>query len=223
MSIRDKIFSGSPADDASSVEADPEDTRGEGSATLADRTEPGGQGSPATNQGKTEPMPSTPGHRDPNALIEPPLLEDMNVGAADAQRPSLPTASSAPASWAAGPPSATPGSAPRDLSGPGDDPDRLRPTPDLATATGTDLGPANPLPDSTGSSHRAPGLQGSGSPAEEPETDEQASAAAMVRETGRPAGSGDAHGAPVPSEQPSPGTSEEHGVVQGARIPDTGH
>jgi hypothetical protein len=225
MSIRDKIFGSTQrAAQARSAEADtPEDTRGEGSATLADRTAPGGQGSPATNQGKAEPMPSTPGHRDPSAVLEPPLLEDMNVGAADAQRPSLGAASAAPASSAAATASATPLSAPTDLSGPGADPDRLRPVPDTATASGTDTGPENPVQDSPGSSHRAPGLQGSTSPAEELGTDGQASAAAMVADTGRPSGGGDAHGAPVPSESPSPGTSQEHGVVQGARIPDSDH
>ena len=208
---------------AGPVDADsPADTRGDGPATLEDRTEPGGQGSPATNQAKSEPMPSTAGHRDPNAPLEPPLLEDMNVGAADPQRPSLPTASSAPTSSAQAPASATPSSAPQDLSGPGTEPDRLRPMPDMATASGTATGPENPLSDSPGTSHRAPGLQGTESPAERLGTDDEAGAAAMVRDTGRPSGGGDAHGADVPSETPSPGTSQEHGVVQGARIPDSG-
>ena len=205
------------------VDADtPQDVQGDGPATLDDRTEPGGQGSPATNQGKAEPMPSTPGHRDPNAPLEPPLLEDMNVGAADPQRPALDLASSAPTTGAEPGPFDGPAQAPRDLSGPGTTPDETRPTPDMATSTGVDLGPANPLSDSTGESHRAPGLQGTDSPAEQVETDVHASAGAMVRDTGRPSGGGDAHGVPIPSETPSPGTSEEHGVVQGARIPDNG-
>lgn len=203
------------------VDADtPQDVQGDGAATLEDRTEPGGLGSPATNQGTAQPMPSTPGHRDPNAPLEPPLLEDMNVGAADPQRPALDAASSAPASGAAAPSSAGPGDAPRDLGGPGTTPDRLRPMPDMATSTGAGSGPANPLSDSPGESHRAPGMQGTASPAERVETDVHASAAGMVPETGRMSGGGDAQGVPIPSETASPGTSEEHGVVQGARIPD---
>lgn len=223
MSIRDwlKGGTGKAGDPATPVEADtPADTRGDGPPTLDDRTEPGGQGSPATNQATSEPMPSTPGHSDPDATLEPPLLEDMNVGAADPQRPSLPAASSEPASGAAPAPSDSPGSAPRDLGGPGTTPDRLRPMPDMATSTGVDLGPANPVSDSPGESHRAPGMQGVESPAERVDTDVQASAAAMDPDTGRPSGSGDSQGVPIPSETASPGTSEEHGVVQGARIPD---
>jgi hypothetical protein len=41
----------------------------------------------------------------------------------------------------------------------------------------------------------------------------------MTRDTGRPAGGGDARGVTVPGEVAGEGTSGEHGVVQGARIP----
>lgn len=206
---------------ADPVEADsPQDTRGDGPATLQDRVEPGGQGSPATNQGKAEPtMPPTPGHRDPSAPLEPPALDEMTVGADDPQRPSHPAAAELPTTGAEPAPGDGPANAPRDLSGPGTTPDRTRPTVDTGTSTGTDLGPQNPLSSTPGRSHRAPGLQGQDSPAEQVETDVHDSAAAMVRDTGRPSGAGDVHGVPVPSEEPSPGTSEEHGVVQGARIP----
>lgn len=74
--------------------------------------------------------------------------------------------------------------------------------------------------DAPGVAHRAPGLQGTASPAERVETDVQASAAAMVAGTGQPAGAGDTHGVDVPSGVPAPGTSEQAGVVQGARTPE---
>lgn len=57
----------------------PLDTTGDGPVTLPDRTEPGGQGSPDTNQGKAEPLP----------MAEP---SSMTVGSGDAQRPSHPAA-----------------------------------------------------------------------------------------------------------------------------------
>lgn len=78
-------------DDARSVSS-PEDVGGRGPVTLSDRTRHGGQGSPDTNQAKTEPMPSTPGDPDPNAELEPPSLAQMNVGGADPQSPSHPAA-----------------------------------------------------------------------------------------------------------------------------------
>jgi hypothetical protein len=178
-----------PSDDEPGGESTPLDTRGDGPVGLEDRTGTDEKSAPATNQGKAEPIPPTPGHRDPTAPLEPPLLEDMNVGAADPQRPSLagsaPTEGTRPA-----------GAAPAAAGGPGAAP------------------PA--------ASHRAPGLQGSASPAERLETDVDSSAAEMVRDTGRDAGTGDPQGVPVPSTTPSSGTSEEHGAVQGARLPDEG-
>jgi hypothetical protein len=125
-------------------------------------------------------MPSSPDHRDPNAPLEPPTLDEMTVGASDPQRPSLPTAA-----------------------------------PTAARGSGREV----PVDDSAGEAHRAPGLQGTTPPGEQVETDVEASAAEMVRDTGRPSGAGDVHGVPVPSETASPGTSEESGVVQGARLP----
>ncbi|MFP5218677.1 MAG: hypothetical protein ACLGIG_02915 [Actinomycetes bacterium] len=181
---------------------------------LGDRTAPGDSGtgysgSPVGNQGKSEPMPSTPGHRDPNAPLTPPTLDEMNVGADDPQRPSF--GSTPPASGAV--------SAPGDLSGPGAAPYETRPSVDGTSPTGTDRGPEVPLSSTPGESHRAPGLQGTPSPAERVETDVEESAGAMARDTGRPAGSGDPQGVPAVGTTPSDGTSEEHGVVQGARIP----
>ena len=75
--------------------------QGDGPVTLSDRTQPGGEGSPDTNQGKTEPMSPTPDHPEPLAV---PDLDDMSVGAAAAQLPSHPAAAplSPPGSYAGG-------------------------------------------------------------------------------------------------------------------------
>lgn len=208
-----------PRDDEPGGADTPLATEGEGTVGLEARTAPDQKGSPATNQGTAEPMPSTPGHRDPNAPLEPPSLDEMTVGVADPQRPSLPTAAAAPTTGAEPGPGSGPQSAPRDLSGPGAAPFQERPAGLGRNATGVDLGPDLPSSGTAGQAHRAPGLQGTTSPAEEVETDVDSSAAAMVRDTGRDAGAGNVHGVPVPSEEPSPGTSQEHGVVQGARIP----
>ena len=200
--------------------------RGDGDAVdLGDRTAPGNpgtgySGSPVGNQGKAEPVPPTPGHADPAAPLTPPTLDEMNVGADDPQRPSHDmAASAAPTSSAAPGPGAGPGDAPRDLSGTGQAPAETRPETDATTTTGTDRGPEVPLSTSPGTSHKAPGLQGETSPAEQVETDVEDSAAAMERDTGRPSGSGDTQGVPSVGQTPSAGTSEQHGVVQGARIP----
>jgi hypothetical protein len=206
-----------PRDDQPGGESTPLDTEGDGPVGLQDRMRTDEKGSPATNQGKAEPMPPAPGHRDPAAPLVPPALDEMTVGATDPQRPSLGAA--APTSSAEAGPADGPSHAPRDLSGPGEAPFETRPTVDGTSPTGTDRGPEVPGSASAGRSHRAPGLQGRTSPAEQVETDVEDSAAAMVRDTGRPAGSGDPHGVESVGETPSQGTSEEHGVVQGARIP----
>lgn len=194
----------------------PLDTRGEGPVTLDERTEPGGQGSPDTNQGKAEPgIPP----RGSGTAPEAPPLEEMSVGSADPQSPEHPAARGTASSGAPAP-DASPFDAPTDLSGPGSDPDRQRPEVDTETSTGRDKGPETPHQATSGTAQRAPGHDGSTPDGETIETDVEASAAAMVRATGRPSGSGDTHGVAVPSQTPSMGTSEEHGVVQGARIPD---
>lgn len=201
-----------PGGDVSS----PLDTRGEGTVSLEDRTAPGSQGSPDTNQGKTEPgMPP----RGSGSAPQAPALEDMSVGSADPQSPEH-RAARGVASSAAAPPEATPFDAPTDLGGPGSDPDRQRPEIDSETSTGRDKGPETPHQATSGTAQRAPGELGSTPEGETIETDVEASAAAMVRPTGRPSGSGDTHDVAVPSQTPTLGTSEEHGVVQGARVPD---
>lgn len=92
MAIDESTQSPAVSDDDPGSVSEPQDVGGRGPVTLADRTAHGGQASPDTNQGKAEPMPPTPGDPDPTAPVEPPSLEDMNVGAADPQSPSHPAA-----------------------------------------------------------------------------------------------------------------------------------
>ena len=63
----------------------PEDESGTGPVTIDDRTS--SEGSPGSNQARTEPMPPSGSHQEP---LVPPELGDMNVGAADPQAPSHP-------------------------------------------------------------------------------------------------------------------------------------
>lgn len=63
----------------------PEDESGTGPVTIEDRVS--GEGSPGSNQAKTEPMPPSGSHQEP---LAPPELSDMNVGAGDPQAPSHP-------------------------------------------------------------------------------------------------------------------------------------
>jgi hypothetical protein len=207
-----------PSDDQPGGESTPFDTEGAGSVTLEDRTRTDDKGAPATNQAKAEPIAPTSGHRDPNAPLTPPLLEDMNVGAADPQSPSHPAAASAAPST---------GEVPRpSLGGAGSPPAAQRPVVDAGTSTGRATGPEQPLAASGGTSSRAPGTQGSPGPDEAVETDTDAGAREMS-----PAGpssvpadgsAGDAAGVPVPSIHAGEGTSEEHATARGARTPDTG-
>jgi len=92
MPTDDPTPTGAALDDPAGSVSSPEDVGGRGPVTLEDRTRHGGQGSPDTNQAKTEPMPSSPGDPDPAAPLAPPALEDMNVGGADPQTPSHPAA-----------------------------------------------------------------------------------------------------------------------------------
>lgn len=198
-----------PRDDEPGGASTPLDTAGDGPVGLEDRVSGDEKGSPGSNQAQAEPMPSSPGHRDPNAPLTPPTLDEMNVGADDPQRPSF------------GAPSRVTGevSPPGDLGSGGAAPYQTRPEVDGTAPTGTDRGPEAPVSTTPGESHRAPGLQGSASPAERLDTDLGESARAMTRETGRPAGSGDPQSVPSVGTTASEGTSEEHEVVQGARIP----
>jgi hypothetical protein len=200
------------------------DVEGRGPVSLDERTKAGGQASPDTKQGKTEPMPATPGEPDPNAEFEPPSLDEMNVGGSDAQAPSHPDARLRDAPVASAPPvRVDPGVAPDDERG-SYDPDAITKLPE---------GPERPAQTTGGTARRAPTSQGV-SP-EQQETDVQTGAANM-RPGGGPAavdaGSdsphapgtgdqpGDARGVAVPHDEPAPGTSEESPIAQGVRAPE---
>jgi len=183
---------------------------GDGPVTLEDRVD---GGSPDTNQGKVEPMSPTPDHPEP---IATPELSDMNVGAADPQSPSLPSAAARPPAVQVVPPTG--------LSGPGAELEAERPQVDTATSTGRSGGPAAPVQHSSGQSHRVTGLQGATPVGEAVESDVQAGAASMV--PGEPTagqaveGQGDAASAPAAGDGAAPGTSQTQEPVQGVRLPE---
>ena len=217
-------FQRSPSDDVDQPGAasQPEDLAGDGPVTIEDRTEPGGQGSPDTNQGKTEPMSPTSEHPEPMAATD---LDSMNVGGADPQAPRHPGAlgssTSATGSYADEPA----GAAPTGLSGPGSPPEAQRPTVDDAASTGRAPGPEVPVQETSGTSHRAPGLQGTTPDGESVETDVRGGAARtgpqpLDSTPGRSPGQGDDQGVPSSGSSPSPGTSEEHRIVSGIRLPE---
>ncbi len=190
------------------------DVEGRGPVTLDERTKPGGQASPDTNQGKAEPMPATPGEPDPNAPLPPPDLDSMNIGAGDPQLPSAPGAGDRDVPLVGGTLYTGP-------INPGAAPDQERPGLDPSSTTTRPEGPQAPAQATPGRAQRQPGSGGE-SP-EEQETDVAAGAARM--QPGRsPASSappvpqpGDSQGVPVPSALPAPGTSEESSIVHGVR------
>jgi hypothetical protein len=213
----DSATSGQPAPDA---DAEPGsvssqlDVEGRGPVTLDERTKPGGQASPDTNQGKAEPMPATPGDPDPTAPLPPPELGDMNVGGADPQTPSHAAARDRDVSLAGGTVYAGPHNA-------GTSPEDDRPALDQATSTGTGGGPERPAQATAGRAQRQAGSLGE-SP-EEQETDVEAGAARMV--PGAPPASsappvpepGDPQQVSVPHDLPMEGTSETQSIVHGVR------
>jgi hypothetical protein len=95
----------------------PDDESGTGPVTIQDRVS--SEGSPGSNQAKTEPMPpsgSHDSHDDPLDPLVPPELGDMNVGATDPQAPSHPaltTPVAAPTAAPAAEPSTPDGTAQR--------------------------------------------------------------------------------------------------------------
>ena len=194
---------------------------GEGPVTLEDRTEPGGQGSPDTNQGKTEPLAPTPDHPEPLAA---PDLDSMNVGGADPQAPSHPDAGrlSPLGSYGGG----DPGQAPTGLGGPGTVPSEDRPDVDTTTSTGRAHGPVHPVQTTSGEAHRAPGLQGRAPEGESVETDVEAGATRMGAAPpdavpGLSSGHGDTGPAPATGDDASLGTSETQPKVEGVRLPES--
>ena len=190
------------------------DVEGRGPVTLEDRTKPGGQASPDTNQGKAEPMPATPGEADPTAPLPPPELGDIHVGAADPQTPSHTAARDRDVSLAGGTLYAGPVNT-------GVAPDDDRPALDRTSSTGTSGGPERPAQKTVGTAQRQPGSLGD-SP-EEQETDVEAGAARMV--PGAPPASsapptaqpGDSQDVAVPHDLPMEGTSETQSIVHGIR------
>ena len=209
-------------DDEAGAPSQPEDLQGDGPVTLEDRTEPGGQGSPDTNQAKAEPMDVTGTHSDP---LPVPSLDQMNVGAGNPQLPSHPDAlrsgTSATGAYAHEPA----GRQPTDLSGDGTTPDEQRPIVDTTTSTGRAPGPEQPVQVTSGEAHRAPGLVGTTPEGESIETDVQAGAARMGPQaldstSGESPGQGDDQSVPSSGTSATPGTSEEHRIVSGVRLPE---
>jgi len=210
------IFSRKKSDDAGQV-SQPE---GDGPVTLSDRTAPGGEGSPDTNQGKTEPLSPTPDHPEPLAA---PDLDAMSVGAADPQSPSHPAAAplSPPGSYAGG----DAGTGPRGLGGPGTRPDEDRPQIDPTTSTGRERGPVQPVAHGSGEAHRAGGLNGVTPDGESIESDTEGGATRMGAAPpgavpGLSSGHGDAGPSPAAGDAASLGTSEDQPKVEGIRLPD---
>ena len=84
-----------PAGTDPGAPSQPADTTGGGPVTLEGRTEPGGQGSPDTNQAKAEPIAEAAPEP-----VEIPELSSMNVGAGDPQAPTHEaTAAAPPIAW----------------------------------------------------------------------------------------------------------------------------
>ncbi|MEX2289704.1 MAG: hypothetical protein WD794_05185 [Mycobacteriales bacterium] len=205
----------------------PEDSSGDGPVTLAGRTEPGGQGSPDTNQARTEPMPPSGTHPEPLTV---PQLDDMNISGADPQAPRHPAAlrsdqsgTGAYAQESAGGQPA--GGQPAGLGGTGATFAATRPAPDLTDSTGRAPGPEQPRQVSTGTSHRAPGMHGQTPDGEWVRSDTTAGAArmgpqALDSRAGAAPGQGDDATVPSAGTSPSPGTSEEHRIVSGIKLPE---
>ena len=198
----------------------PEDTQGDGPVTLSDRTEPGGQGSPDTNQAKTEPMAPTTEHPEPLAV---PDLDSMNVGGADPQAPRHPDALRSSLSATGGYADEAPGQEPTRLSADGSTPDAQRGSVDTTTSTGRAPGPEQPLQTTTGTAHRAPGIDGQTPDGESVTTDTSAGAArmgpsALDSTPGVSPGQGDDATVPSSGTAATEGTSQEHQVVAGIRL-----
>ena len=200
----------------------PEDTSGDGPVTLEDRTEPGGEGSPGSNQAKTEPMSPTGTHSQPLAV---PDLDDMNVGGADPQAPRHPDALRSGTSDSGGYAHESPGQEPTRLSADGSTPDASRPVVDTTTSTGRAPGPEQPVQRTTGTAHRAPGIDGETPEGESVTTDTAAGASRMGPQAldstaGESPGQGDDASVPSSGTAPLEGSSQEHRIVAGIKLPE---
>ena len=155
-------------------------------------------GSHAANQSKTESMPPTRGHADPDAAPDPvsvelPELASMSASVNDAQAPSHPDAGELADRGAAG-------------------------VPALDTHVQSEAEPA----DQAATAHKAPGSLGQTGTDEQIETDVEASARStnVVGTPGTASGPGDGHGVPVTADDAAPGTSQDSAVAQGSRTPE---
>jgi hypothetical protein len=204
-------------------DSQPEDVGGDGPLTLEDRVSPGGATTGVdANQGKTEPMSPTGTHAEPLAPVD---LDSMNVGGADPQAPRHPDALRSATSGTGSYAHADPGTEPTGLSGPGATPDENKGTADLTSSTGRAPGPEKPVQLTTGEAHRAPGLDGSTPAGESVTTDVDAGAArmgpqALDSQPGSSPGQGDDRSVFLPGGAPASGTSEEHQVVAGIKLPE---
>lgn len=178
-------------------------------------------GSRAANQPKTEPMPPTQGHADPDAApgpstVDEPDLGSMNVDVTDPQAPSHDGAAGATAmpSLSGVPSEQTPVLT-------GADPAEVTPSAHAGTTTGRTSGPVEPVQDTAGDGHRQPGSLGNTGPDEQIDTDVHRSAqnASPTGTPGTQSGPGDTAGVPAVSSYPAEGTSETSRVVQGTRTP----
>ena len=209
-------------DDEAGAPSQPEDVQGDGPVTLEDRTAPGGQGSPDTNQAKAEPMDVTGTHSEP---LAPPSLDQMNVGAGNPQLPSHPDALRSGLSPTGAYAHEPAGRQPTDLSGTGTTPDETRPSIDTTTSTGRAPGPEKPVQLTSGAAHRAPGLDGTTPEGESIDTDVEGGAARMGPQAldstpGQMPSQGEDQSVPSSGTAATPGTSEEHRIVSGIRLPE---
>jgi hypothetical protein len=181
----------------------------------------GQPGSHAANQSKTEAMPPSQGHGDPEAAaaptrVEAPGSESMTVDANDPQAPSHDGAAGATAMPSV---SGVPAEQTPVLTGA--DAAQVAPSAHAGTTTGRTSGPVEPVQDTAGTGHRQPGSMGSTGPDEQIETDVERSAqnTTPAGTPGTDSGPGDAAGVPVVSAYPAEGTSEASPVAQGTRTP----
>ena len=177
-------------------------------------------GSHAANQSKTESMPPSQGHADPDAApapatVEVPSLDSISVGAGDPQAPSHAAAGDRGDRGASGVPA---------LEAPvikDDQPVHQLPTAPAGATTGRTDGLEQPAQGTDGQAHRTPGSLGATGDDEQIDTD-VARSAANTNVTGTPetaSGPGDSQGVPAVSGQAAPGTSEESAVAEGSRTP----
>lgn len=118
-----------------------------------------------------------------------------------------------------------PRATPTRLSADGTTPDATRGSVDTTASTGRAPGPEQPLQQTTGTAHRAPGMHGETPEGESVTTDTSAGAARMGPQAldstpGQSPGQGDDASVPSSGTSPAEGTSQEHRVVTGIRLPE---